>query len=185
MASKEIIDLEQRCAKTVEHLKTELTHVRTGRASTGILEEIKVDYYGSSCHLNQLGLIQTPEPRLITIQVYDKAAVDAIEKAILASDLGLNPSRDGNIVRLTIPALTEERRRDLVKTLHKTGEENKVVLRNCRRDTIDSLKKAEKNKAITEDDLHKLQEEVQKVTDKYIAEIEKLLLVKEKEIMEV
>ena len=185
MSSNETKELEQRCAKTIEHLKKELSHIRTGRASTGILEEIKVDYYGSSCHLNQLGLIQTPEPRLITIQVYDKGAVESVEKAILASNLGLNPSRDGNVVRLSIPPLTEERRKDLVKALHKTGEETKVIIRNSRRDSIDVLKKAEKNKGITEDELHKLQEEVQKITDKYVAEIDKVLGVKEKEIMEV
>ena len=177
--------LEDSCKKTIEHFKKELGRMRTGRANGSVLEGIVVEYYGSQVPLIQLGMINTPEPRLITVQVYDQGAVEAIEKAITQSDLGLNPSRDGTLLRMQIPALTEERRKDLIKKLHKTAEENRVVLRNHRRDTLDVLKKQEKDKAISADDLRRGQDQVQKIVDKYIAEIDVLLGSKEKEMLEV
>lgn len=183
--SKEAKDFEQKCVKVIDHLKKEMSGMRTGRASTGILEGIMVDYYGSSCHLAQLGLVNAPEPRLLTIQVYDKAAVDAVEKAILASNIGLTPSRDGQLIRLSVPALTEERRKELVRNLHKLGEETKVAVRNLRRDTMEVLKKAKDKKEMPEDDFHRGQEEVQKVTDRFIADVDKHVAAKEKEMMEV
>lgn len=178
-------DLEEKCKKTVEHFKKEVQRLRTGRASTQLLDGLMVDYYGSATPLMSLGLINAPEPRLLTIQVYDSNAMDSIDKAIRQADLGLNPSRDGGMIRIAIPALTEDRRKELVKKLHKMSEEEKIVLRNHRRDGIDLLKKQEKDKAISADDLRRGQDEVQKITDKYTAEIEKAQAVKEKEIMEV
>ena len=144
-----------------------------------------VEYYGSQVPLLQLGMINTPEPRLITVQVYDVGAVEAIEKAIMQADIGLTPSRDGSLIRMQIPALTEERRKDLIKKLHKTAEENRVVLRTHRRETLDVLKKQEKDKVISADDLRRGGEQVQKIVDKYIADIDVLLAGKEKEMLEV
>lgn len=178
-------DLEGKCKKTIEHYKKDLGRVRTGRASTSLLEGIQVDYYGSMVPIIQVGMINAPEPRLITVQVYDNKAVEAVEKAIQQSELGLNPARDGNIIRIAIPALTEDRRKELIKKLHKMAEETKVALRNHRRDSIDLLKKQEKGKEISADDLRRGQDEIQKITDKHIAEIDTLLAGKEKELMEV
>jgi len=183
--SKETKDFEQRSQKAIEHLKKELSSMRTGRASTGILEGIMVDVYGSSMHINQLGLIAAPEARLVTIQVYDKGAVDAVEKAILAANIGITPQRDGQLIRLAIPPLTEERRKELVKNLHKLGEETKVSIRNLRRECIDLLKKGKEKKEIPEDDFHKAQDEAQKITDRFTAEVDKHVAAKEKEMMEV
>jgi ribosome recycling factor len=177
--------LQGHCQKTVEHFKRDLSKMRSGRAQTGLVENVMVDYYGTSVPLIQLGMINTPEPRLLTIQVYDANAVASVEKAIMQSDLGLNPSRDGNLIRLLIPALTDERRKELVKKLHKLAEEARVSMRNHRRDAIDLLKKQEKDKEITEDQLHRGQTEIQKITDKFISEIDSLLEVKEKEMLEV
>jgi ribosome recycling factor len=177
--------LEESCKKTIEHFKKELGRMRTGRATSSMLDGIVVEYYGSQVPLIQLGMVNTPEPRLITVQVYDAGAVEAIEKAIQAAGLGLNPSRDGNLIRLPIPALTEERRKDLIKKLHKQGEENKVVLRNHRRESIDELKKQEKDKQISTDDVRRGQEQIQKIVDKGIADIDVLLQAKEKEMMEI
>jgi len=178
-------DLEGKCRKTVEHFKVELGRLRGGRATTSILEGIQVDYYGSRVPLLQLGMINAPEPRLLTVQVYDGGAVEAVEKAILQSDLGFNPSRDGNLVRIAIPALTEERRKDLIKKLHKMSEEQKVALRTHRRDAIDLVKKQEKDKAISADDSRRGQEDIQKITDRFTADIDTLLKAKEKEMLEV
>ncbi|RIL07705.1 MAG: ribosome recycling factor [Proteobacteria bacterium] len=180
-----VTDLDAKCKKTVEHFKKELGRVRTGRASSSLLEGIQVDYYGSQVPLQQLGLINTPEPRLITIQVYDGGAVESIEKAILQSDLGLNPSRDGNLIRIAIPALTEERRKEFIKKLHKVTEDNKVGIRNHRRDVLDALKEAQKAKKVSEDEGRREQEDIQRVHDKYIKEIDLALAQKEKEMMEV
>jgi ribosome recycling factor len=177
--------LEENSKKTIEHFKKELGRMRTGRAASSMLDGIVVEYYGSQVPLIQLGMVNTPEPRLITVQVYDAGAVESIEKAIQAAGLGLNPSRDGNLIRLPIPALTEERRKDLIKKLHKQGEENKVVLRNHRREAIDELKKQEKDKEISTDDVRRGQEQIQKIVDKGIADIDVLLQAKEKEMMEV
>ena len=178
-------ELETKCKKTIEHLKHDLSRMRTGRASTALFEGIVVDYYGSQVPLQQLALLNAPEPRLVTIQAYDPGAVPSIEKAILASDLGLTPARDGNLIRINIPALTEERRKELIKKLHKMGEDTRVALRNNRRDAIEALKKREKAKEISEDDLRRGQEEIQKVADHYSKDVDSVLAAKEKEMMEV
>ena len=183
MASK-FAELEQKCKKTIEHFKKELGRVRTGRASSALLEGVHVEYYGSSVPLQQLGMINAPEPRLLTVQVYDGGAAEAVDRAIRAADLGLNPSRDGNLIRIAIPSLTEERRKEFVKRLHKMGEENKVVVRNHRRDEIEALKKKAKDKTISEDDSHRGQEEIQKITDRVIGELDVLMQAKEKEILD-
>lgn len=183
--SNEVKELEQKCKKTVDHLKVEYGKLRTGRASSSLLEGLKVDYYGSMVPLMQLGTINVPEPRLIAIQAYDASSVEAIEKAIQQADLGLNPSRDGSTVRIMIPPLTEDRRKDLTKKVHKMGEETKVTLRNHRRDTLEVLKKKEKSKEISADELKRAEAEVQKVTDKSTKDVDTHVQVKEKEILEV
>jgi ribosome recycling factor len=177
--------LEESCKKTIEHFKKELGRLRTGRANGSMLEGLTVEYYGSQVPLIQLGMINTPEPRLITIQVYDGGAVEAVEKAIHLADIGLNPAREGNLIRLPVPALTEERRKELIKKLHKMGEENKVVLRNHRREAIDALKKQEKDKEISSDDVRRGQEQIQKIVDKGIADIDAVMSGKEKEMLEI
>lgn len=178
-------DLEDKCKKTIEHFRKDLGRLRSGRAHASLLEGVTADYYGSQVPLQQLGLIAAPEARLLTIQVYDPSAVEAVEKAIQQSGLGLNPARDGNLVRIAIPALNEERRKELIKKLHKMAEETKVALRNHRRDTIDSLKKREKDKQISEDEVRKGQEEVQKIVDRYSADVDSVMSAKEKEMLEV
>ncbi len=181
---KSIIDaFHASCKKSLEHLKHELVKVRTGRATSGMLEGIYVDYYGSQTPLIQLGLINVPEPRMITVQVYDSSALDAVEKAIQQAGLGLNPARDGSMIRVPIPALTEERRKDIVKGLGKTAEESKVVIRNFRRDANEALKKQKELKAINEDDCKRGENEVQKLTDQFIKDIDQLMKEKEVEIM--
>lgn len=176
---------EEKCKKAIEHYKKELGKLRTGRASASLLEGVHVDYYGSSVPLIQLGMINAPEPRLITVQVYDAGAIESIEKAILQADLGLNPSRDGSLIRISIPTLSEERRKEMVKKLHKMAEEAKVGLRGLRRDDIEAIKKREKDKKISEDDSRREQEGVQKIVDKYVAEIDVATKGKEKEMLEV
>lgn len=177
-------ELESQCKATVEHFRKELHKTRTGRAQSGLLDTIHVDYYGSSVPLLQLGLVNTPEPRVITVQVYDAAAVEAVDKAIRQANIGLNPQRDGALLRMTVPALTEERRKEIIKGLHKLAEESRVGIRSHRRDSIDILKKREKAKEISEDDVRRQQDEVQKTTDKFIAEIDSLLAGKEKELID-
>ena len=177
--------LKDECDKTIEHFKKEMGRMRTGRANTALLEGINVDYYGSSVPLTQLGLVNAPEPRLVTVQVYDQGAVESVEKAILQSDLGLNPARDGNLIRINIPALTEERRKDLIKKLHKEAEDTRISLRNHRRDANDIYKKKVKDKEMSEDDSRRGQDEVQKVTDTYSKQVDSLLQAKESEMMEV
>lgn len=184
MAGK-FVELEQKCKKSLEHFKKDLQRLRTGRATTSLLEGISADYYGSSTPLMQLGMINAPEPRLLTVQVYDASAVEAIEKAILQADLGLNPMREGSLLRIPVPALTEERRKDLVKKLHKMVEEAKVTIRNHRRESIDVLKKQEKDKTASVDDVRRGSDEIQKITDKTIADLDQAVAVKEKEIMDV
>ena len=176
---------EDRMQKSVEFFRKDLAAVRAGRANPAILDKIVVDYYGAETPLNQLGNIAAPEPRLLTIAPWDKSAIGAIEKAILKSDLGLNPNNDGSVIRLAIPQLTEERRVQLVKATKKKGEECKVSVRNIRRDVVDRIKAEEKAKSCSEDEAKKANEELQKTTDKYIKEVDKVLEVKEKEIMEV
>ncbi len=181
----QIDNFKQNCEKTLEHFKTELGKIRGARASGGMIENIPVDYYGSMVPLIQMGLINTPEPRLITVQVYDTTAIESVEKAIRQADLNLNPSREGNLIRLNVPALTEDRRKDLIKKLSKLGEDEKVVIRNHRKDAIDSLKKMEKDKEMTEDELRKGQTEIQGITDKYIVKIDEMFKQKEAEILEI
>jgi ribosome recycling factor len=185
MTDEVLNDLRREMAQTIEALRRELSRLRTGRASTALLEGITVDYYGAKTPLNQLATLGAPEPRLLVIQPYDRSVIGDIERAILQSDLGLVPNNDGKLIRIPIPELTEERRRDLVKHMRKVGEEYRVGLRNHRRDSIDLLKQLEKDKEITEDELRRGQEKIQEVTKEFTERLEKVLKVKEDEIMEV
>jgi ribosome recycling factor len=170
--------------KSVDNLKIELNRMRTGRASLSILDPLRVDYYGTLTPLNQMATLAVPESRLITIQPWDVSVLKDIEKAILKSDLGLTPSNDGKIIRISIPALTEERRKELVKVVHKICEDHKVTVRNVRRDANDLLKSLKKDGEISEDGAFKAQEEIQKITDEHITLIEDCYKEKEKEILE-
>jgi ribosome recycling factor len=176
---------EDRMKKAVAALGHEFSTVRTGRASGAILEKITIDYYGAPTPLLQVAGVSAPEAQLLVISPYDKTAIKAIEKAILASDLGLNPSNDGTVIRVPFPALTEERRRELSKVCHGYAEQGRVAVRNGRRDANDSFKKREKDGDIGKDDAHRGETEVQRLTDAYIKEIDDLLKRKEQEIMEV
>jgi ribosome recycling factor len=178
-------ELEKRMDKTISFLKEDLASIRAGRANPKLVDKIRVDYYGTPTPLNQLSNISVPEPRCLLIQPYDINALKDIEKTISASDLGINPSNDGKVIRIIIPELTEERRKDLLKTVKKETENAKVALRNERRDTNDKLKKMEKNGDLTKDDLRDSETEVQKITDKFIKKIEEIYSDKEKEILEV
>lgn len=177
--------LQQQMDKTIEALKFEFSTIRAGRANAQMLDKIRVDYYGTPTPINQVGSISVPEPRTLMISAWDKSAMKEIEKAIRNSDLGLNPTNDGEVIRINVPALTEERRKELCKQAKKASEEFKVRIRNERRDANDKLKKLEKEGEITEDELKRAQENVQKMTDKYTKEIEVLLEAKEKDIMAV
>ena len=163
----------------------ELASIRAGRANASLLDRIMVEYYGAPTPLNQMAGISVPEARLIAIQPYDKTTLGEIEKAIMKSDIGITPSNDGTIIRLAIPALTEERRKEIVKTVKKEAEDAKVIIRNVRRDANEDFKKLEKDSAITEDDLHRNGEEIQKLTDSYIKKIDDIAKVKEDEILEI
>jgi ribosome recycling factor len=178
-------ELQKEMDKCVIAFRKDLSKLRTGRASTALLEGIMVDYYGTPTHLNQLATLGAPEPRLLVIQPYDRAAMANIEKAILKSDLGLTPSNDGKVIRIPIPALTEERRHELVKHVRKIAEEFRVSVRNHRRLAIEKLKETEKKKEITADDLKHSQERVEKVSKEFIEKVDKVLKSKEEEIMEV
>jgi len=175
---------EERMEKAIGALKRELASLRAGRAVPSLLDRVQVEYYGAMTPINQLANINTPDSRTLMIQPWDKSSVSAIEKAIMKSDLGLTPSNDGSMIRIVIPALTEERRAELVKMTKKFGEEAKVAIRNVRRDANDEIKKLEKN-GISEDESRGHQDDIQKYTDKYISEVDKVLVAKEKEIMEV
>jgi ribosome recycling factor len=170
--------------KSIESLKKDFARIRTGRASATLLDGISVDYYGSPMPVNQVAAISIPDARMIMIQPWEKNMLSPIEKAIQTSDLGLNPMNDGNVIRLPIPPLSEERRKDLFKHCKKISEDNKVAIRNIRRDSNELLKESEKSKKITQDELKKGQDEIQKLTDKYIKSVDELLAIKEKEIME-
>jgi ribosome recycling factor len=170
---------------SVNALRKELTKLRTGRASTALLEHIMVDYYGASTPLNQLATLSAPEPRLLVIQPFDRGAMAEIERAILKSDLGLTPNNDGKIIRIPIPQLTEDRRKELVKHVKKIAEEYRVSVRNHRRLAIEQLKESEKKKEITADDMKHGQDRVQKITDEFIGRIDKIIKAKEDEVMEV
>ncbi|GHV52476.1 ribosome-recycling factor [Synergistales bacterium] len=178
-------DLKERTAKTLEHLKSTYAGVRTSRAHPALVEEIKVDYFGTVMPLKQMGMISIPEPRQIVITIYDKGAMKAVEKAIQASPLGINPQPDGDKIRLTLPELTRDRRAELMKIVNKYAEDTKIAIRNIRRDIVESLKKLEKNSKITEDDLKKYQKETQDLTDEAIKKTDAILAEKGKEIMEV
>jgi ribosome recycling factor len=175
---------EDRMEKAIGSLKKELSSLRAGRAVPALLDRVQVEYYGAMTPVNQLANISTPDSRTLMIQPWDKSSMSAIEKAIMKSDLGLTPSNDGSMIRIVIPALTSERRAELVKMTRKFGEEAKVAVRNVRRDANDDIKKLEKS-GISEDESRKYQEDIQKFTDKFIAEVDKVLVAKEKEIMEV
>ncbi|MCM3291686.1 ribosome recycling factor [Paenibacillus sp. MER 180] len=175
---------EERMEKAIAALKRELATLRAGRATPALLDRVQVEYYGAMTPVNQLANISTPDPRTLMIQPWDKSSLSDIERAIMKSDLGLTPANDGSMIRLAIPALTEERRAELVKHTKKFGEEAKVAVRNIRRDANDDIKKLEKTD-ISEDESRRHQEDIQKTTDKYIAEVDKVLAAKEKEIMEV
>ena len=178
-------EFEEKVKKTVSVLQQDFSTLRAGRATPALVENLEVDYYGTPTPLNQLAGISAPEARLIVIQPWDKNAVKDIEKAILKSDLGLTPNSDGNLIRLSIPELTEERRKDLVKFVRKKAEEARVAVRNLRREMNDRLKKMEKDSDISEDMRYGAQEKIQKLTDDYVKEIDKVLEAKEKEMMEV
>ena len=171
--------------KAVQAYGRELATVRAGRANASLLDKVTVDYYGAQTPLNQIASITVPEARMLIITPYDKTAIGDIEKSIQKSDLGITPTSDGNVIRIAIPALTEERRKELVKVVRKYSEEAKVAVRNVRRDANDELKKLEKNGEITEDELRSSTEDVQKLTDEYVAKIDEVTKDKEKEIMEV
>jgi ribosome recycling factor len=185
MSSEVIKATTEKMEKSLEAFKQELTKIRTGRASLSLLDGIKVEAYGSPMPLNQVGTMTIPESRQIVIQPWDPQLMGAIEKAILKSDLGLTPVNDGKVIRINIPQLTEERRKELVKVVKKVAEEYRVAIRNHRRDTIDTLKKQKKNKEISEDDQFKLQDETQKETDLFIKKIDQVAVEKENEVMEV
>ncbi|MBI3609140.1 MAG: ribosome recycling factor [Nitrospirae bacterium] len=176
--------VKEKMEGAVEHLRKELAGVRTGRASLALLDPIKVDYYGTPTPLRQVAALSVPESRLITIQPWEPSLVAEIEKAILASDLGLTPNNDGKVIRINIPPLTEERRRDLVKHCKKLGEDSKVVVRNLRRDANEELKSRQKSGVLNEDALRKSQDEIQKLTDEFIKKIDEIIKHKENEILE-
>ena len=181
----EIKEFKNRMIKTAEVLSAQFDTVRAGRANPAVLDRITVDYYGSPTPIQQIASISTPDARSLLIQPWDASVLKGIEKAILASDLGLNPQNDGRTIRLVFPALTEERRRDLVKQVKKYGEEAKVAVRNIRRDAMDKFKKEQKKGEITEDDLKDLEKDMQKLTDDYTKEVDKLTAAKEKELFEI
>ena len=185
MIAETVKDASAHMDKTLTALAHEFATVRTGRASGAILEKVMVEYYGTPTPLQQLATVTVPEPQLLVVQPYDKTAMGAIEKAIRSADLGLNPANDGQVIRVPFPPLTEERRVELVKVCRSYAEEARVACRNIRRDANDKLKRSERDGEITQDDLHRTETEVQKITDAHIAEIEEALKRKEAEIMEV
>ncbi|WP_240375341.1 ribosome recycling factor [Bacillus piscicola] len=185
MAKSKINVANEKMGKSVDALSRELSTLRAGRANPAMLDKVFVNYYGADTPLNQLATISVPEARLLVITPFDKSSIGDIEKAIQKADLGLSPNNDGTVIRIQIPALTEERRKELSKLVKKYAEENRVAVRNIRRDVNDDLKKMEKDGEITEDELRRHQEEVQKLTDKHISAIDKAAEEKEQEIMEV
>lgn len=185
MVKEALADAESRMKGAVRSLEDDLAAIRTGRASPALAERVSVDYYGTPTPLIQLATISAPEPRLLTIRPFDPASIKEIERAILASDLGLTPSNDGKIIRLSIPPLTEERRHDLVKIVRNRAEEGRVAVRNVRRDTQNDMREFEREKLISEDELTRGEEDLQKLTDQYVDEINQLGERKEKEVLEV
>lgn len=183
---KEVISFaEEKMKKSIEALKRDLQSLKAGRANPAMLDKIMVDYYGTPTHISGLATVSTPEPRMIAIQPWDRSTMKDIEKAILKSDLGLNPSNDGQVMRLVIPELTEETRKNLVKTVKKHGEESKVALRSIRKDANDKLKSIKKEGTHSEDEIKQTEDQVQKIIDNFVKEIDKIVEAKEKEIMSV
>ena len=180
-----LLDAIEKMEKAVAHVQDQFTTVRTGRATPALVEKLNVEYYGSPVPLNQLASISVPEPRLLMITPFDKTSIPAVEKAIQASDIGVTPSNDGNVIRLAFPPLTEERRKELVKTVHHRAEEGRVAVRNVRRHSKEELEKLERDSAISEDDLKRAEKELQKLTDQSVAEIDEIQRHKEQELMEV
>jgi ribosome recycling factor len=176
---------EDKMKKALEVLKKEYGSLRAGRATPSLLEKVMVDYYGTPTSVNQVANVSVPEPRMIVIQPWEKTMLNAIDKAIQKSDLGLMPNSDGIVIRLSIPQLTQERRAEIVKVIHKKAEESRIGIRNLRRDANDAIKKVEKDKLVSEDEAKKAQDDIQKMTDKYIKEVDQVMASKEKEIMEV
>lgn len=183
MIDESIKEANDRMSKAITVLKTEFAGIRTGRASASLLERVYVDYYGVKTPVNQLATVTAPEPQLVVIQPWDRTVIEQIEKAIQQSDLGINPTNDGNVIRLPFPPLTEERRKDLVKLIHKIAEESRIAIRNIRRDLNEHLKAAQKAGDISENELERALAETQKITDRFIAEIDTILEHKEKEVM--
>ena len=178
-------DASRRMDGANNNLKAELAKLRTGKASPALVENVRVDYYNNPTPLKQMANISAPEYRLLVVQPWDKTAIKDIEKAIISADLGLNPSSDGNLIRIPIPTLTEERRKDLVKLVHKYGEDSKIAIRNIRRDANDMIKGLEKDKEISEDDSHKALKKIQDLTDDKVKIVDEIVALKEKEVMEV
>lgn len=185
MVEDVVEDATRRMDKTLEHIRQDFTGIRTGRATPSLLNRINVNYYGQQTPLNQIASITVPEPNLLVVSPYDKSIIGDIEKAIMQSDLGLNPMNDGHIIRLPIPKLTEERRKEMTRLVRAKAEDGRVALRNVRRDAIEELRSLEKEGEITKDDLRRGQEEIQKLTDKHIQEADEMLKTKEKELLEV
>lgn len=171
--------------KALSVLKEELAGIRTGRATPALLSRITVDYYGSQVPLNQLASFSVPEPRMLLIQPFDKGAISSMEKALLASDIGITPSNDGNVIRLSFPPLTEERRKELIKVVHQRGEEARVAVRNVRRHSKDEVERLEHDHAISEDDLKRAEKELQRLTDQYVSEVDDIVAHKEQELGEI
>lgn len=176
-------DCKTKMQKVVDGLKSELGKLRTGRASPSLVEHVRVDYYGTPTPLNQVGQVSIPDPRTIQIASWDQSAIPLIEKAIIAANIGLTPNVDGKLIRLNVPALTEDRRKDIAKTVKKIGEDAKVAVRNVRRDANEAVKAQEKAKSLSEDESKKLQEQVQKVTDSFVAEVDKIVEAKSKDVL--
>lgn len=185
MTKQVLKDTEDRMKKSIENFRHELASMKAGRATPAMLDKLRVDYYGTPTPVSQVANIDVPDSRTLTIKPWDRTMLKAIEKAILTSDLGLNPNNDGIVIRLNIPPMTQDRRKELVKVVHKRTEEERVVVRNIRRDANDAVKKMEKEKAISEDESKRAQDEIQKLTDKMIKEVDHIMDLKEKEIMEV
>ncbi|HDQ45419.1 MAG TPA: ribosome recycling factor [bacterium] len=185
MVDAALKDARERMEKTVKNTQVELGRIRTGRASLSLLDTVRVDYYGTLSPLNQVANLSIPEPRLINIQPWDRSLLPAIEKAIMQADIGITPQNDGNFIRLPIPQLTEERRRELVKLIHQMAEDGKVAVRNIRRDVIESLRKAQKASQISEDEEYNAGIDVQEMTDEFVGKVDEVVKLKEIEIMEV
>lgn len=185
MLNSIIDEAKEKMEKSLEHYRSELKSVRTGRASVAMFDNIRVDYYGTPTPLSQIGTLSAPEPRMITIQPWERNLIPAIEKAILSTNMGFNPSNDGSLIRIPIPQLTEERRKDIVKMIKKMAEEAKVIIRNIRRDANEGFKKSEKDKEISEDDAKKGVAKIQEITDEYIKKIDEITAKKEKDVMEI